>query len=128
MPSGEYLETVLPIQVGPFSRDEMDDPDEASNAPIYSEYRTDSGEIFVELGICGDPASAQRGVETSKAETDAEFPDVAQQFSLQTEPSFFKCNTPHGAFMSWTRGSFYFSAHAKDGEEDLNLFLEAFPY
>ena len=130
MPGDEDLETLLPIHVGPFRRDEdeMDDPDEARNAPIYAEYRSDTDEIFVELGICDDAANAQRAVETSKSETDAEFPNAAQQLSLKTEPSFFKTSTSLGAFISWTRGSFYFSAHAKGGEEVLDRFMEAFPY
>ena len=128
MPSGEDLETLLPAQIGTFHRVEMDDPDEVSNAQIYAQYRSGGGEIFVELGVCGDPASAQAGVETSKAETGAEFPDAAQLLSLKTEPGFFKTNTPLGAFMSWTRGNYYFSAHAKNGEEDLDRIMEAFPY
>jgi len=128
MPSGEDLETLLPVKVGPFRRGTIDDPDDARNTPIYAEYHSDRGEIFVELGVCGDPASAQIAVETSKAETDAEFPDAAQLLSLKAEPSFFKSNTPLGAFMSWTRGRYYFSAHARSGEEDLDRFMEAFPY
>ena len=135
MPSGEDLGTLLPAQIGPFRRGEIDDPDEVRNAQIYAEYRSDgaeissdAGKITVELGVCGDPASAQRGVETSKAETVAEFPDAAQLLSLMTEPSFFKTLTPRGAFMSWTRGGYYFSAHARSGEEDLDRFMEAFPY
>ena len=127
MPPGKQVETLLPAHVGPFRRQSIEEPDDLSN-PIYAQYRSDSGEIFVELGICGDPASAQRGVKTSKAETDAEFPDAAQLLSLKTEPSFFKSNTPRGAFMSWTRGGYYFSAHARSGEEDLDRFMEAFPH
>jgi hypothetical protein len=34
MPSGEDLETLLPIQVGRFRRDEMDGPDEARDTPV----------------------------------------------------------------------------------------------
>jgi len=135
MLSGEDLETLLPTQIGPFRRVEMDDPDEVLNAQIYAEYRLDGAEIFsdagkisVELGVCDDPAIAQRGVETAEAETVAEFPDSAQLLSLMTEPSFFKSNTQRCAFMAWTRGGYYFSAHARSGEADLDRFMEAFPY
>ena len=65
MPSGEDLETLLPAQVGPFRRAQMDDPDEVRDTQIYAEYRSDGAEMFsdagkitVELGVCGDPASA----------------------------------------------------------------------
>ena len=135
MPSGEDLDTLLPVQIGPFRRAEMDDADEVRNTQICAEYRSDGAEIFsdageitVELGVCGDPASAQLGVETSEAEMNAEFPDAAHLLSLKTEPSFFKTRTPRGAFMSWTRGGYYFSAYARSGEEDLDRFMEAFPY
>ena len=63
----------------------------------------------MELGVCDDAETAWMAVETSKAETEAEFPDATQVVSLKTEPSFFKTNTQRGAFMSWTRGRYYFS-------------------
>ena len=128
MPSGEDLETLLPVHVGPFGREEIEEPDDVRNVPIYAQYYSGSAEIFVELGVCGDAAGARKSVERSKAETDAEFPDAAQQVSLKTEPTCFKTNTRLGAFMSWTRGGYYFSAHAKGGEEDLDRFMQAFPY
>jgi len=30
--------------------------------------------------------------------------------------------------MAWTRGGYYFSAHAKGGEKDLGEFMKVFPY
>jgi hypothetical protein len=125
MPSSEDLETLLPARVGPFQRAAI--RERGLDNPIYAEYHSQHGEIFVELGICRDESEARRAVETSKAETDAEFPDAAQRLSLNTEPSFFMTDTPRGAFMSWTRGRYYFSAHAS-GETDLNRFVGAFPY
>ena len=128
MPGGERLETLLPGQVGPFRRATLDEPDDVRNTPIYATYRSGSVKIFVELGICDDPAGAQRALATAKAETDAEFPDAPQQFSANTEPSFLHTRTPLGAFFAWTRGHYYFSAHARSGQQDLDRFLEAFPY
>jgi len=128
MPSGEDFESLLPGEVGPFHRESMEVPGDLSKSSIYAQYRSDRGEIFVELGICGDPASAQRALRTAKEETDAEFPDARQQLSLNTEPSFLKTNTRRGAFMAWTRGGYYFSAHAHEGEKDLDQFVEAFPF
>jgi uncharacterized membrane protein YozB (DUF420 family) len=126
LPSGEDLEALLPARVGPFRRTSI--KERGLNKPIYAEYHSQHGEVFVELGICHDPAEARRGVETSKAETDAEFPEATHRLSLETEPSFFLTDTPRGAFLSWTRGRYYFSAHAKHGEADLNRFIAAFPY
>ena len=127
-PRGEALETLLPLQVGPFRRDSLDVPNDLRKSSVYAQYYSDDGEIFVELGVCNDAVTAWMAVETSKAETEAEFPDDAQVVSLKTEPSFFKTNTQRGAFMSWTRGRYYFSAHARGGEKDLDCFLTAFPY
>jgi len=122
MPSGEELDVLLPAQVGPFRRDDV------RSTSIYAHYASDAGGIFVELGICDDAASAQQAVETARSERDAEHPEESQQLSLNTGPSFLKTNTELGAFMAWTRGNYYFSAHAESGEEDLDAFMDAFPY
>jgi Protein of unknown function (DUF3592) len=128
MPSGEDLDELLPLQVGPFRRVGLDVPDDLRKSSIYAQYDDDDGVIFVELGVCDDAETAWMAVETSKAEIDAEFSDAAQVISLKTEPSFFKTNTRRGAFMSWSRGRYYFSAHARSGDNDLDRFLTAFPY
>jgi hypothetical protein len=128
MPSGENLEELLPLQIGTFWREGLDIPNDLRKSSIYAQYHSDDGEIFVEFGVCDDAEAAWKAVETSKAETEAEFPNATQVVSLKTEPSFFKTITRRGALMSWTRGGYYFSAHARDGEKDLDRFLTAFPY
>ena len=128
MPDGERPESLLPIDVGAFRRSGLDEPDDVRNTPIYATYQSGSVEIFVELGICGGPAGAQRALATAKAETDAEFPEAPQQISANTEPSYFKMHTPLGGFLAWTRGRYYFSAHVRSGQRDLDRFMEAFPY
>ena len=128
MPSAEDFDELLPLQVGPFRREGLDVPNDLRKSSIYAQYTSDDGEVFVELGVCDDAETAWMAVETSKAETEAQLPGAAQAVSLKTEPSFFKTNTRHGAFMSWTRGRYYFSAHARGGQMDLDRFLTAFPY
>jgi hypothetical protein len=128
LPSGEEPDVLLPVEVGPFRRAWVDRRNDRRNMPIYAQYESDDGEIFVELGIHDDPAKAQQGVKTAQAETEAEFPDAFVQISLETEPSFFKTSTQLGAFMAWTRGGYYFSAHAQNGEPVLNRFVDEFPY
>jgi hypothetical protein len=128
MPSGEDVENLLPARVGAYHRESVEVPEDLGTSSIYAQYRSDSAEVFVELGICGDSASAQRAIQTAKAETDAEFSDAPKQCSLDSEPSFLKANTRRGAFMAWTRGGYYFSAHTRAGEEVLDQFMEAFPY
>jgi hypothetical protein len=65
---------------------------------------------------------------TAKRETDAEFPDEPQVFVDREDPSFLKTANRLGAFVAWTRGRYYFSAHAKRGEKDLDEFMMGFPY
>ena len=128
MPISEDLERLLPQRVGPFERRSVRLLGDIHRDPIYAEYQSGNVGVFVELGICGDPGRAQEGLLTAKRETDAEFPDEPQQFVCGQDPSFLKTSNKLGAFMGWTRGGYYFSAHAKGGETDLNVFMEAFPY
>jgi hypothetical protein len=126
MPTGNDPEQLLPATVGPFRRDSVAGQD--PGGPIYANYAAGRRAVFVELGICGEPGAARRALATAKAETDAEFPDIPQQASLDTEPAFLKTTTRLGAFMAWTRGGYYFSAHARGGDDDLDEFLKSFPY
>jgi len=82
----------------------------------------------MELGICGSAGVAQDGLATARRETTAEGDSVIQAWSTGTEPSFFKTDPRLGAFIAWTRGRYYFSAHAKGGEKDLDEFMKAFPF
>jgi hypothetical protein len=125
-PTSDNLDDLLPANVGVFARKSLtvDNP----KGPIYADYAAGRQKVFVELGICGEPGAARRALSTAKAETDAEFPDTPQQASLGAEPSFLKTSNRLGAFMAWTRGGYYFSAHARGGEADLDQFMESFPY
>jgi hypothetical protein len=128
MPTGEDLDVLLPAQVGSFVRRLNRVPKDIRSNPIYADYRHGSSGVFVELGICGTPNGAQQAIRTAKAETDAEFPDIPQVGVLGTDPSCLRTANRLGAFFAWTRGSYYFSAHAKGGEADLDAFMAAFPY
>ena len=128
MPQGKDINVLLPVRVGLHTRDPIDKPVDMDH-PIYATYRrTGGGSVFVELGICENPIGAKRALETAKAETDAEFPGVPQLFIHQGDVGCLRTVNQLGAFMAWTRGPYYFSAHAKEGEKELDEFMEAFPY
>jgi hypothetical protein len=127
MPEGEDLDTLLPPQVGPYIREPVKTP-ARRNMPIYANYRRGAAAVFVELGICDDAGGAQMALATAKAETDAEFPDVPQLFVKRRGACCLRTVNRLGAFMAWTRGRYYFSAHAEGGEQDLDEFMQAFPY
>jgi hypothetical protein len=130
MPEGVDLDVLLPAKVGPYERSMLHTSKSLSD-PIYAEYYLGSTKILVELGICGTAHIAQAGVGTARQETmGGGAAMVVHAWSSGTEPSCFKATDSRygGAFMAWTRGSYYFSAHAKTGEEDLNRFVEVFPY
>ena len=128
MPEGDDLEMLLPGQVGSFMRGPIRVPKDIHHDPIYAEYHFGDARVFVELGICGTPSGSQGAIMNAKRETDAEFPDVPQQCALKAEPSYLRTINKLGAFFAWTRGGYYFSAHAKIGETDLDAFMRAFPY
>jgi hypothetical protein len=128
LPSGDDFDKLLPLQIGSFQRKGLDIPSNLQVSSIYAKYQGKGGDIFVEFGPCDDAETAWKAVETAKAETVAEFPEASQWESLGTEPSFFKAISPRDAWMAWTRGRYYFSAHARGGEKDLDTFLTAFPY
>jgi hypothetical protein len=128
MPTGEDLDVLLPAQVGSFVRESIREPRDIRTNSIYADYRHGSSGVFVELGICGTPSGSQRAITTAKRETDAEFPDIPQQGVLGADTSYLRTVNRLGAFFAWTRGGYYFSAHAKGGETDLDVFMKAFPY
>ena len=128
MPTGDDLDVLLPSRVGSFVRGPLRVPGAIHDNPIYADYRGGTSGVFVELGICSEPSGAQQAIRTAKAETDAEFPDIPQEDVLGTDPSHLRTANRLGAFFAWTRGSCYFSAHAKGGEADLDAFMTAFPY
>jgi hypothetical protein len=127
MPEGEDLDTLLPPQVGPSTREPVKPP-AAKGMPIYANNRHGAAAVFMELGINDDAGGAQLALATAKAETDAEFPDVPQLFVKRRGVGCLRTVNRLGAFMAWTRGRYYYSAHARGGEEELDRFMEAFSY
>ncbi|HKB02161.1 MAG TPA: hypothetical protein VKD90_08075 [Gemmataceae bacterium] len=127
MPEGEDLDILLPHRVGPYVREPVKPPTRKGH-PIYANYRNGAATVFVELGICASAGGAWMAVETAKAETSGEFPDIPQVVIRGRDVSCLRTVSPLGAFLAWTRGRYYFSAHAKGGEADLDAFVRAFPY
>lgn len=130
LPTSDDPEVLLPRQVGPYERRELRVPPNLGD-PIYAKYYRGTAMVFVELGICGNADVAQRGVVTARRETmhDGDHM-VLQAWSNGTDPSYLKVKDSRagGAFVAWARGGYYFSAHAKGGQSDLDAFMEAFPY
>src|SRR5690349_15458710 len=118
LPAGNDVERLLPRQVGGFSRPPIQPG--GPGMPTYAEYRQGAATVFVELGGCADPADARCALDPARDEVGGsgpgrlhvEGPDGA---CLRTVGS-------DGAFLAWTRGRYYFSAHAKGGETDLAAF------
>jgi hypothetical protein len=128
MPQGDDVETLLPKSVGDYRRGELDVPAEILHNSIDAEYRAGKSVIQVALGICGDRNGALQALAIAKRETDAEFPNDPQVYSDRDDPSFLLTTNRRGAFMAWTRGRYFFSAHARGGSGDLENFMAAFPY
>lgn len=127
-PTGSDVDMLLPNKVGSFERESLRTLGDVEGDPVYATYKADEGTVFVELGITQNAAAAREGLATAMREIGAEGSENAQATSLGTEPSYFKTSSERGAFMAWTRGPYYFSAHAKRGGQDLDAFMSAFPY
>lgn len=126
IPQGEDLNVLLPRQVGPFTRDLMQPV--APGAPIYANYQAGGRTIFVELGIGANATESEASFATAKDESLGDPPDPSVVLIEQPDLCFFRTVGAEGAFAAWTRGRYYFSAHAKGGENVLDEFMRAFPY
>ena len=129
MPSGLDLDQLLPKQVGPYMRASVEGvPLKVDGNSIYAHYRSGATEIFVEFAVTSSAANAQSILETAAGETMSQFPTDPRVGVIGKEPSYFKVTDANGAFFAWTRGGYYFSAHAKNGQAALDAFMQAFPY
>lgn len=129
MPSGLDLDQLLPKQVGPYTRASVEGaPIKVDGNSVYAHYRSGATEIFVEFAVASSAANAQSILETAAGETFGAFPTDPRVGVIGREPSYLKVTDADGAFFAWTRGGYYFSAHAKSGQTALDAFMQAFPY
>jgi hypothetical protein len=124
LPAGTDPERILPRQVGGFARPAIKPP--GPGMPIYAEYRQGAAMVFVELGIGDNPADARAALDTARDEVGGTGPGAL--FAEGPDGACLQTIDADGAFLAWTRGPYYFSAHAKGGEKDLDAFARAFPY
>jgi hypothetical protein len=125
MPKGDNAELLLPKHVGPYTRESI--APVAKGAPIYGNYHRGSAIVFVELGICDSPQDAVAALETARDESTGASSDLSRASARRGDISCFKRVNESGAFLAWTRGRYFFSAHAKGGEQDLDQFVQEFP-
>ncbi len=126
MPQGNDPDTLLPRQVGAYVREPI--APAGKGAPIYGNYRSGAAAVFVELGVCDDAQDARTAFETARDESVGASGDTP---NVNVEGEDLNCArrvNESGAFIAWTRGRYFFSAHAKGGEKDLDEFMAAFPF
>jgi len=139
MPTGNNVGQLLPEHVGPYVREGLRTPTSqnlkpediggAIDEPIYADYRAGSATIFVELGVMHSVEDARESLDVAAGDAaGGVFPTDPRFGARGQEPSYLKVIDSGGAFFAWTRGNYYFSAHAKNGEAALDAFLQAFPY
>jgi hypothetical protein len=122
-PTGDKPELLLPEQVGEYRRESIQVPKDLRANSTYANYRSGNATIFVELAIGDNRNDAVATLQTAKDET-----GEPELFFDRADPSFLKSAGGEGVFFAWTRGRYYFSAHAKGGQPDLDSFMKAFPY
>lgn len=121
MPDSTSIDRLLPSRVGAFAREPIQPA--GKGMPIYGNYRRGSATVFMELGICDDANEARAALETAAGESGA-----TDQIVAGRDVSYWRSVIDNGAFMAWTRGRYYFSAHAAGGEKDLDEFMQTFPF
>ena len=124
MPAGNDPDRLLPRQVGAFSRPAIKPP--GPGMPIYAEYRQGAATVFMELGVGDNAEESRAALDTARDEVGGTGP--GSLFAEGPDGACLRTVDAGGAFLAWTRGRYYFSAHARGGEKDLAAFAGAFPY
>lgn len=115
MPSGTDTNVLCPMHVGPYVRTKIEgNPLDGNSA--YVHYAAGAATIFVELAITASVRDAHAVVETAAGETGGQPQGTDPRWF--TQPDFF----------AWSRGNYYWSAHAQGGSADLDAFMRAFPF
>jgi hypothetical protein len=127
MPQGHAIDGLAPTKVGAFRRTSTSSDTAAIDGPVYVNY-DGPGPIFMEIGLMERPEWARDAVVTAAGEMTSSFPADPRFASRDTEPSYFFHRGPDGSFFAWTRGRYFFSAHAKTGDAALDAFMRAFPF
>ena len=137
-PGGSTINQLAPLRVGPYYRTALrsassqslnPDSPQAFDDSMYVDYRAGDAKIFVELGVMQTVNDARESLEVAAGDAaGGVFPADPRVGARGQEPSYFKVVDNSGAFFAWTRGNYYFSAHAERGVQDLDVFMEAFPY
>lgn len=130
MPIGLDLDRLLPQQVGPYARASIEGPPlQPDGDSLYARYRSGATEIFVEFAVMSRAELAQEILRVAAGDAaGGVFPTDPTFGAIGKEPSYLKTTNANGAFFAWTRGVYYFSAHAKSGQAALDAFLQAFPF
>ena len=125
MPTGTDLEALVPPVVGTWTREPFPAGTQpSSDEDINATYTSGGAEVTIGFSIQEDAAGAHAAIETTREEAiTGNIPTAGEQFSLGTEPSYFKL----ASFISWSRGPYFYYAHASDAAA-LDSFMAAFPY
>jgi hypothetical protein len=124
-PQGSDLATLLPLQVGPFTRAPL--PADArlrSDEDLNTTYTAGGDSIFVGFSLPESLADAHAAVTTTRDEAIASKVDVrGTSYRVAKDPSYFKTEK----FMAWTRGRYFYYVDA-NRLGALERFMQAFPY
>jgi hypothetical protein len=138
MPTGTDVDQLLPKQVGRYTRVLLEKSQQrgvtatsidVDGNGVYATYRIGDREVFVEFNIGNSAENAQSSWDVVVGDAnEGIYPTDPLFASFGTEPSYLKVVNDNGAFFAWTRGGYFFTAHAKGGEADLDAFMNAFPF
>ena len=124
-PAGTDLNVLLPKRVGVFEREDFPAGLKApTDEDLNVEYRAGKDSTFFGFSIPGTEKDAREAVRVTRAEAiQTGLSLKGELYEIKKNPCFFKI----AAFMSWSRGGYFFYAQA-NSPAALESFIKAFPY
>jgi hypothetical protein len=120
LPSGNVVDVLLPLQVGPFTRISITQEPSGGATARYQDGRS---LVVVTMMLYNSIDGARQAVAQVRAETESS--NSARSYAVGKEPSY--AYVPGLGRMAWSRREYFYDVHAAD-QRDLERFMEKFPY
>lgn len=121
MPNGTGLGTLLPYEVGDFSRPQSMPTGDIASDTVSANYGSGGETVVVKLALCWDADEAREPLERLARE-------AGDKVRMAPDRTWVLAETAQGVTFAWTREAYSYSASSARGLGPLTRFLWAFPY
>ena len=127
MPRGEDWGRLLPVQVGPYRRENLKPPTRDQDG--QARYTGLGQSFFLLFGKARDAKDLGAILATVEKESRA-LPGqlLEEKIDLKASTPFLLRVERRGVFFAWARGVYYFSVETEARKPELQSFLNQFPY